>query len=90
MSVFGIGTVRANAESMDTGQLVNLFIQLGIISPDKADAARAAVANSNNKSSSGFCHSWNTNLKYGDKGDGQSDLAMLQDALNREGFSVPD
>lgn len=90
VAVFSTGTLVAKAESMDIGQLVNLLIQLGVISPDKADAARAAVANSNSTSSSGFCHTWNTNLKYGDKGDGRSDLAMLQDALNREGFSVPD
>jgi len=44
--VFGFSASQVAAQGMTLGQLVELFISLGIISPDKADAARAAVAGS--------------------------------------------
>ncbi|MFA6095268.1 MAG: hypothetical protein WC767_00255 [Candidatus Paceibacterota bacterium] len=44
--VLGFSASQAAAQGMTLGQLVELFISLGIISPDKAAAARAAVAGS--------------------------------------------
>ncbi|MFA6158718.1 MAG: peptidoglycan-binding protein [Candidatus Paceibacterota bacterium] len=83
VSIFGFGTLGANAQSMDFGQLINLFIQLGVISPDKADAARAAVVNFGKAPSSNtFCHTWNSNLRIGDD---NSDVDALQDALAKNG-----
>lgn len=44
LSIFGaIGASTASAQAMSLSQLVDLFISLGIISPDKAAAAKAAV-----------------------------------------------
>jgi len=40
---FGFSVYTAGAQSMSLSQLVDLFIQLGIIAPDKAAAAKAAV-----------------------------------------------
>ncbi|MEK7607813.1 MAG: peptidoglycan-binding domain-containing protein, partial [Patescibacteria group bacterium] len=47
LTVFAaVGASTAGAQSMTLSQLVDLFISLGIISPDKAVAARAAVTSS--------------------------------------------
>jgi len=46
----GFAVQSAGAQSMSMSQLVDLFIQLGIIAPDKAAAAQAAVTTSTTSS----------------------------------------
>jgi hypothetical protein len=47
LSIFAVGgALTANAQAMTLSQLVDLFISLGIIAPDKAAAAKAAVTSS--------------------------------------------
>jgi hypothetical protein len=47
LSIFAaVGVSTASAQAMTLSQLVDLFISLGIISSDKADAAKAAVSSS--------------------------------------------
>jgi len=47
LSIFAaVGVATASAQAMSLSQLVDLFISLGIISPDKAAAAKSAVASS--------------------------------------------
>lgn len=44
--IAGVAAPVANAQAMNLSQLVDLFISLGIIAPDKAAAAKAAVTSS--------------------------------------------
>ncbi len=47
LSIFAaVGVSTASAQAMTLSQLVDLFISLGIIAPDKAAAAKAAVSSS--------------------------------------------
>ncbi|HVU06416.1 MAG TPA: peptidoglycan-binding domain-containing protein [Candidatus Paceibacterota bacterium] len=72
LTVFAaVGASAASAQAMTLTQLVNLFIQMGIISPDKAQAALAAV----NSSSS---VSFTKDLTVGSSG---ADVTALQNAL---------
>lgn len=73
----------ANAESMSLKDLVELFISLGIISPDKAAQARTAVSapSSGTTASTTFTR----NLTVGSNG---SDVKALQKFLNSKGYVV--
>lgn len=74
-------------------QLVELFIALGIIAPEKATAARAAVGGgaatipvaspSVTPPSGSFCYNWTRNLQPGDRG---ADVDALVTVLVKEGF----
>jgi len=67
-----VGALAASAQAMTLTQLVNLFIQMGIISPDKAQAALAAV------NTPATTATFSTNLTVGSKG---ADVTALQTAL---------
>ncbi|HVT75282.1 MAG TPA: peptidoglycan-binding domain-containing protein [Candidatus Paceibacterota bacterium] len=72
LTVFAaVGASAASAQAMTLTQLVNLFIQMGIISPDKASAALAAV---NSSASVTFTK----DLTVGSSG---ADVTALQNAL---------
>jgi len=76
--LLGASTV-ANAQAMSLTQLVNLFIQLGIISPDKAQAALAAVntpTTSTTGTTSGYTYT--RSLTVGSTG---ADVTALQNAV---------
>jgi hypothetical protein len=68
------GASNASAQAMSLSDLVNLFISLGIISPDKAAAAKAAVTSS----ASTMTASFSKDLMVGSSG---SDVSALQSAL---------
>lgn len=68
----GVSVQKASAQAMSLSDLVNLFISLGIISPDKAAAAKAAV------SSSASAVSFSKDLMVGSSG---ADVTALQNAL---------
>ncbi|OHA32512.1 MAG: hypothetical protein A2928_01605 [Candidatus Taylorbacteria bacterium RIFCSPLOWO2_01_FULL_45_15b] len=74
------GTGIASAQSISLSQLVELFISLGIIAPDKAVQARVAVQNAENNIPSAACYRFNGNLKVGDK---NPDVLELHRALGR-------
>lgn len=69
----GVGATSASAAGISASELVDLLINLGIISPDKAAQARATVAGSSDV--------FTVNLKQGDKGD---DVMKLQETLNED------
>lgn len=72
LSIFGaVGASTASAQSMSASQLVDLFISLGIISSDKAAAARAAVT-------SQASVSFTRDLTVGSSG---ADVTSLQNVL---------
>src|SRR4051812_22673518 len=68
------GASTASAQAMSLSDLVNLFISLGIISPDKAAAAKAAVSSS----SSSMVANFSKDLTVGSSG---SDVSALQATL---------
>ncbi len=72
--LLGVSVQLAGAQSMTLAQLVDLFISLGIISSDKADAARAAVSSSMTTSSFTFTR----DLTVGSMG---ADVTALQNKL---------
>lgn len=72
LSIFGaVGASTASAQAMSLSQLVDLFISLGIISSDKAAAAKAAV-------SSQASVSFTRDLTVGSSG---ADVTALQNVL---------
>jgi len=72
LTVFAaVGATAASAQSMNLSQLVDLFIQMGIISPDKAAAAKAAVTSSASVT-------FTKDLTVGSRG---ADVTALQNAL---------
>src|SRR6185369_15438365 len=72
LSIFAaVGAASVNAQAMTLSQLVDLFISLGIISPDKAAAARAAVTSS-------VSVSFTRDLTVGSSG---ADVSALQAAV---------
>lgn len=74
LTVFAaVGATAANAQAMTLSQLVDLFISLGIISPDKAAAAKAAVTSSATVSAS-----FSKDLTVGSSG---ADVTALQNAI---------
>jgi peptidoglycan hydrolase-like protein with peptidoglycan-binding domain len=73
LSIFGaIGASTVQAQAMSLSQLVDLFISLGIISSDKAEAAKAAVT------SSASAMSYTRDLTVGSSG---ADVTALQNAI---------
>ncbi len=75
LTVFvGVGASTAGAQAMTLSQLVDLFISLGIISPDKAAAAKAAVSSSATVSG----YTFSSDLTVGSTGDA---VTALQNAL---------
>jgi hypothetical protein len=75
LTVFAaVGATAANAQAMTLSQLVDLFISLGIISPDKAQAAKAAVASS----ATAPAVSFSRDLTVGSSG---ADVTALQNAI---------
>ncbi len=73
LTVFAaVGASTASAQAMSLSQLVDLFISLGIISPDKAAAAKAAVT------SSSASVVITRDLTIGSQGN---DVAALQNAI---------
>lgn len=78
LSLFvGVGATTANAQGVTLSQLVELFISFGIISSDKAAAARAAV-------SSYATPSFTMDLKQGDRG---TEVMNLQKFLNMDSMT---
>ncbi|MDP3661416.1 MAG: peptidoglycan-binding domain-containing protein, partial [bacterium] len=73
----------ANAQSMTLKDLVELFISLGIISPDKAAQARTAVSSPSTGAAAGTTFA--RNLTVGSTG---SDVKDLQKFLNSNGYVV--
>ncbi len=73
----------ANAQSMSLKDLVELFISLGIISPDKAAQARTAV--SSPSAGTTVSATFARNLTVGSTG---SDVKDLQKFLNSKGHTV--
>lgn len=72
LSIFaGVGALSASAQAMTASQLVDLFISLGIISPEKAAAAKAAVTSSASVS-------FTKDLTVGSSG---AEVTALQNAL---------
>jgi hypothetical protein len=80
--LLGVSANVASAQSMTLAQLVNLFISLGIISPDKAAAAQAAVANQGTTASASS-YTFNTDLTVGSTG---ADVTALQNTLISGGY----
>ncbi len=72
------GASSANAQGVSLSQLVDLFISLGIISPNKAAQARAAVSGYTTASSSFV---FTMDLKMGSRG---TDVMNLQKVLNMD------
>ncbi len=70
----GVGASTAGAQAMSLSQLVDLFISLGIISPDKAAAAKAAVSSS----ATATATTYTRDLTIGSTG---ADVTALQNAL---------
>lgn len=68
----GVGAASAGAQAMTLSQLVDLFISLGIISSDKAAAAKAAVT------STATATTFNQDLTIGSTG---ADVTALQVAV---------
>ena len=66
--LLGVSVQAASAQSMTLAQLVNLFISLGIISPDKAAAAQAAVANQGTTASTASSYTYSSDLTVGSTG----------------------
>lgn len=75
----------ANAQSMTLKDLVELFISLGIISPDKAAQARTAVSSSAPAGATAGTTLFTRNLTVGSTG---SDVKELQKFLNSKGYTV--
>lgn len=73
----------ASAQSMTLKDLVELFISLGIIAPDKAVQARQAV--SSGTTSTTVSTTFSRNLTVGSTG---SDVKDLQKFLNSKGYTV--
>lgn len=83
---FAVTSVKAQAVSLS--ELVELFISLGIISADKADAARSALSSSTSggSTSGATCSTTFTrNLKQGSTG---AEVMDVQKFLNNNGFTV--
>lgn len=76
--------LQAKAQPVSLSGLVNLFISLGIISPEKATAARAAIDGMTNSPET-FCYNFDTNLDADSSG---SAVRNLHAALSKEGFST--
>lgn len=70
----GVGASTAGAQAMSLSQLVDLFISLGIISPEKAAAAKAAVSSS----ATATATTYTRDLTIGSTG---ADVTALQNAL---------
>lgn len=89
--IFGgaYAVTTATAQAVTLQELVELFISLGIISADKADAARSALSSSGTTggtTSSATCSTTFTqNLKQGATG---AEVMALQKFLNSNGFTV--
>lgn len=76
LSLFvGVGASSASAQGVTLSQLVELFINLGIISSDKAAAARAALVSYTPS------FSFTLDLKQGDRG---TEVMNLQKVLNTD------
>ncbi len=73
----------ANAQSMTLKDLVELFISLGIISPEKAEQARSAVSSSSSGTTAGTTFA--RSLTVGSTGN---DVKELQKFLNSKGYTV--
>jgi len=80
MLLFGLVAVPA-ANAITLAELVELFIALEIIPPDKAAAARAVLTDDSSSSSSVCPFTWSSNLNIGATGD---DVWKLQMFLNDE------
>ena len=74
VSAFAAGASMVGAQAMTLTQLVNLFIQMGIISSDKAQAALAAV----NTTPAAASYSFSKDLTVGSSG---ADVTALQNAI---------
>ncbi len=79
----GVMTAPRTAEALSLGDVVNLFIALGIIAPDKADTARQVVNTLPSETvptTTGVCpYVWSRNLTIGSYG---TDVLALQRYLN--------
>src|SRR3989344_5617400 len=73
----------ASAQSLTLKDLVELFISLGIIAPDKAEQARTAVSSSSTGTT--VSTTFTRNLTVGSTG---SDVKTLQQFLNGKGYTV--
>lgn len=78
--VVGVGAQTVKAQGVSLSQLVELFISLGIIAPEKAAAARAAIAPGGAAGAS-----ITVGLKQGDTG---AAVKALQQTLNNKGYTV--
>ncbi|HEY4511887.1 MAG TPA: peptidoglycan-binding domain-containing protein, partial [Candidatus Paceibacterota bacterium] len=77
--MFVAAVQTTHAQGVSLSQLVELFISLGIIAPEKAAAARAALG------TSVATGSFTADLKMGDSG---AEVKALQQALNAKGYTV--
>ncbi len=75
--LLGVSVNVAGAQSMTLAQLVNLFITMGIIPADKAQAALAAVGNSSTAAAASS-YTYSTDLTVGSTG---ADVTALQNQL---------
>ncbi len=84
-SLFALSAQRAQAQ-LSLADLIELFIALDIIPADKADEARAVLANQQGGSATAACaFTFTRNLSVGDTG---TDVMELQKFLNANGFTV--
>lgn len=74
-----IGVVPVTANAITLGELIELFIALEIIPADKADAARAVLADD---TSEGSCFEWTRNLSKGSTGQDVKELQMFLNQSN--------
>lgn len=81
-AAFAVTTVKAEAVTL--AELVELFISLGIIGPDKADAARAALATSGGGSTSGSGCTTFTFTRNHSSGDSGGEVMEVQKFLNAD------
>ncbi|MBI2096218.1 MAG: peptidoglycan-binding protein, partial [Candidatus Taylorbacteria bacterium] len=78
----------ASAQNISLSDFIELLIAAGVISPDKVEQARAVAKERENPlPSKRYCHIFDRNLRWGDRGE---DIPHLHRILKLEGFEVPD
>ena len=83
VALVGLGLGAASvvkAQDINLAQLIEMFISLGIIPPEKAATARAALSNLNNQPAAPPAVSFARDLELGDRGH---DVRFLQKVLNQ-------
>ena len=81
----GVAFTASQAHAISMSELVELFIALEVISPDKADEARAVLGGQDEDTTPSMACEFTRNLTTGDTG---ADVMDLQKFLNAQGHTV--